>query len=155
MTVNVTSPITGSAQTGLTSPTYTIVADVAPTQQGRQYAVTALGGTQTGVDISSASRPFTLTFTKPASIKTLQAVDPVTGLLRSVPRNSYTWNFRKGVVPLAGQASVVARGYISLEIPAGSDLADAANLRAMLSCMIGTLSQVSAGLGDTLVSGVM
>jgi len=155
MTVNVTSPVTGSAQTSFTSPNYSIVADVAPTAQGRQYAVTALGGTQVGVDISSASRPFTLTFTKPAVLKTLQAVDPVTGLLRNVPRNVYTFIFRKGVTPLAGQASVIAIGRVSLEIPAGTDLADPANLKGMLSLMIGTLSQVSAGLGDTAISGVM
>jgi hypothetical protein len=155
MTVSVSSPITGGAQTNFTAPTYTVVVDVAPTQQGKQYAVTALGGTQAGVDISSASRPFTVTFSKPAVLKTLTAVDPVTGLLRSVPRNSYVWNFRKGVTPLAGQASVVAAARISLDIPAGADLADPANLRALLSCMVGTLNQVSAGMGDSVVSGVV
>lgn len=154
MTVNVTSPITGSAQTGFTSPTYTVVADVAPTSQGKQYAVTAIGGTQAGVDASSASRPFTFTFTKPAVLKQLNPVDPVTGQLRSVPRNTYTFVGRKGVTPLAGQASAVAIGRFTLDVPAGSDLADPANIRALLSMMIGGITQVSSGLGDTAVTGV-
>jgi hypothetical protein len=49
MSISVTSPITGGAQTGLTSPTYTVVTDTAPPgNPGKQVAVTALGGTQAG-----------------------------------------------------------------------------------------------------------
>lgn len=155
MTISVTSPVTGGAQTGLTSPTYTIVTDTAPTAQGKQYAVTALGGTQTGVTVSSVAAPFTLTFVKPAVLKGLQPVDPVTGVLRSVPRNTYHVIVRKGVLPLAGQAYTNMICRASLEVPAGSDLADPANVRAALSLLIGGLNQISAGLGDTVVSGVM
>lgn len=36
-----TSPVTGSAQTGFTSPTYTITADKFPGNNGVQYAITA------------------------------------------------------------------------------------------------------------------
>lgn len=49
MAFTLTSPITGAAQTGFTTPTYTHVSDVAPEANGRQVAVTALGGTQTNV----------------------------------------------------------------------------------------------------------
>jgi hypothetical protein len=55
-----TSPVTGAAQSGLTAPTYTLTADVAPAQNAKQYAVTALGGTQTGVISHSVAAPFTL-----------------------------------------------------------------------------------------------
>ena len=62
MAISLTSPITGAAVTGLTSPTYTVAVDTPPNTWSKQWAVTALGGTQTGVDTSSsASRPFTLT----------------------------------------------------------------------------------------------
>jgi hypothetical protein len=44
---------------------------------------------------------------------------------------------------------------ISLDVPAGSDTADAPNIRAAVSAAVGALNQFSAGLGDTLVSGVM
>ncbi len=155
MTVVVTSPITGAAQTGLTSPTYTLTADVAPDSNGKQVAVTALGGTQTGVSVHSVASPFTHTFTRPKALKQLGVPNPVTGVVSNIGRNSYKLITRKGVVPLAGQAPVVALLTTQLDIPAGTDLANPAEIRAALSSHIGYLSQVSAGLGDTLVSGVM
>jgi hypothetical protein len=68
MSFSLTSPITGGAQTGFTSPTYTIAVDSSPNgQAGKQYAVTAIGGTQTGVDTSSSpSNPFTVNLVRPA-----------------------------------------------------------------------------------------
>lgn len=156
MSFTVTSPVTGGAQTGFTSPTYTIAADTAPTSAGKQYAVTAIGGTQAGVDAaSSPSKPFTVTLSRPQVLRALSPIDPVTGVLRSVPRNSYTINVRKGVVPLSGQSPVVLLAKLSIDVPAGADLADAANVRAAMSLLIGTLNQISASLGDTLVTGVI
>jgi len=156
MTVSLTTPVTGGTQTGFTSPTYTIAADVAPSASGKQYAVTAKGGTQpSAVDVSSVSRPFTILFNKPAVLKVLQPVDPVTGQLRNVPNNTWTWLVRKGVTPLAGQASRIATGRVTLDIPAGSDLADPDNIRAMISLLIGALNQASSGLGDTLNTGIV
>jgi len=156
MSLSLTTPITGAAQTGFTSPTYTIVADTAPTSAGKQYAVTAIGGTQAGVDAaSSVSRPFTVTLQRPATLKTLGPVDPVTGALRSVPRNTFSVIGRKGVTPLAGQSPVTLLSKLTIDVPAGADLADAANLRAAMSFLIGSLNQVSSGLGDTIISGVI
>lgn len=154
MTYGVTTPVTGAAQTGFTSPTYTIASDVAPDVNGKQHAVTAIGGTQTGVDVSSVSRPFTLTFVRPKSLKQLGAPNPVTGVISNVPRNTYKLITRKGVLPLAGQASTTMIITTTIEVPAGSDTADAANVRAALSLHIGALSQQSAGIGDTSVSGI-
>jgi len=42
MTFALSSPVTGAAQTGLTSPTYTVTADTPPDANAKQYAVTAL-----------------------------------------------------------------------------------------------------------------
>lgn len=156
MSFVLTSPVTGGAQTGLTSPTYTIATDTAPNNSGKQYAVSALGGTQSGVDAtSSPSRPFTITLSRPPVLRQLSAVDPVTGQLRSVPRNVYKIVVRKGVTPLAGQPAAQAYLTCSLDIPAGADSADAANVRAALSLMIGSLNQISASIGDTIVTGVI
>jgi hypothetical protein len=155
MTVSVTSPVTGAAQTGLTTPTYTHVSDTAPDVNAKQYAVTALGGTQTGVTVHSASSPFTLAFWRPKILKILGVVDPVTGQLKSVPVNTYKVITRKGVTPLAGQSVRTMVVNSTIDIPAGSDLADAPNVRAALSLHIGALSQVSAGLGDTTVTGIL
>ena len=73
---NPTSPVTGAAQTGLTTPTYTFVADVAPDANGKQVAVTALGGTQVGVTPHSVASPFTGTFVRPKSFKALGQPNP-------------------------------------------------------------------------------
>lgn len=155
MTFALTSPVTGGAQTGFTSPTYTIVSDNFPDVNGKQVAVTALGGTQTGATVHSVSSPFTVASVRPKTYKVLGKTNPVTGLLPSVPVNQYKVITRKGVLPLAGQPYAVARMTTIIEIPAGSDTADAANLRAMFSMHIGSLNQQSAGAGDMVVTGVM
>jgi len=155
MTVAVTSPVTGAAETGFTSPTYTHVADQAPDVNGKQYAVTALGGTQAGVVVHSVAAPFTTSVWRPKTFKVLPKTNPVTGTLPSVPMNTYKVITRKGTLPLAGQPYSIARMTTIIEIPAGSDVADPTQLRAMQSMHIGVLTQVSAGLGDTTIAGVL
>lgn len=150
-----TSPITGAAQTGLTSPTYTLVSDLAPDNNGKQVAVSALGGTQTGVTTHSVAAPFTITFTRPKVFRNLGKANPTTGVIKDVPRNTFKCITRKGVTPLAGQPFVNMQITTIIDVPAGSDTADAANLRAALSAHIGALSQQSAGAGDTVVSGIV
>jgi hypothetical protein len=155
MAVSLSSPVTGGAQTGFTSPTYTVVADIAPDVNGKQWAVTALGGTQTGASIHSVAQPFTWTYWKPKVFRVLGKPNPTTGLVTSVPVNVHKIVVRKGVLPLAGQPFVNASVEISIKIPAGSDVAGPAELRAMLSCAIGGINQVSAGIGDTAISGIV
>lgn len=156
MSFTLTTPITGGAQTGLTTPTYTIAADTAPTSAGKQYAVTALGGTQTGVDTaSSPSKPFTVTLERPATLRALPALNGATGVLPSVPRNVYKIRVRKGVVPLTGQAPQTLIAELAISVPAGADTADPANIRAAMSLLIGSLNSISASIGDTLVTGVI
>lgn len=149
-----TSPVTGTSQTGLTSPTYTLSSDTAPTALGRQYAVTALGGTQTSVRTHTATDPFTVTIERPAQFRTVPAV--VSGSsLPQVPRNKFVLRVRKGVLPVVGQAAQPALFELVMNVPAGSDSADPANLRAALSLLFGVASQQSAGIGDTVVTGIM
>lgn len=155
MTITVTSPITGAAQTGFTAPTYTLTADLAPDNNGKQNAVTAIGGTQTGVTTHSIASPFTITAIRAKVFKFLGKPNPTTGLVKDVPRNVTKVLSRKGVLPLAGQPFATMLISTSIEVPAGSDTADAANVRAALSAHIGALSQQSAGIGDTSVSGII
>jgi len=155
MSFTLTSPITGSAQTGLTSPTYTHVADTAPDVTGRQVAVSALGGTQTGVTVHSMASPFTITVFRPKAFRFLGKPNPVTGLVKDVPRNTFKVITRKGVLPLAGQPYANMQITTIVDLPAGSDTADAANCRAALSAHLGALAQQSSGLGDTCISGVL
>jgi hypothetical protein len=157
MSLTVTSPVTGSAQTGFTTPGYTVALDSSPNgAAGKQYAVTAISGTQAGVDTSSSpSNPFTVNLARPAVLRTVGPIDPVTGALRSVPRNSYKIIVRKGCLPLAGQPKSVLNATLTMDVPAGADTADAANVRAAMSLFGGVIAQISASLGDTLVSGVI
>lgn len=155
MSFNLSSPVIGAAQTGFTSPTYTLVSDVAPTNNGRQVAVSAVGGTQVGVVANSVAAPFSVTFVRPATLRVLGQPNPITGLIANIPTNTYKVITRKGVLPLAGQPYKTMLITTIIEVPAGSDTADAANIKAALSCHIGSLSQQSAGVGDTTVSGVM
>jgi hypothetical protein len=155
MTIVFTSPITGGAQTGFTSPTYTVVADTsAPNPRTKQVAVTALGGTQASVRTSTVSDPFTVGYTPPASLKALPQPNPVTGKYPQIPFNVHTFNFRKGMNFAANQAPLVGWAEFRIGIPAGAESADAPNIRALASAIEGTLSQFVAGLGDTLVTGI-
>jgi hypothetical protein len=150
-----TTPVTGGAQTGLTSPTYTITADVAPDVNGKQHAVTALGGTQTGVRTHSVSDPFTITVNRPKTPKVLPSPNAVTGKYASVPRNVHTYVLRKGVNFAANNAPDLMLVRCEISVPAGSDAYDAVNIRAAMSLLVGVLSQQSAGLGDTLTTGII
>lgn len=152
--MTVPGTINGSAQNGgFTAPTFTTAASSTTFPNGKGYVVTAKGGTQPGaVDVHSASRPFSMLATRPANVRNLPALTS-SGVLPNVPVNKYTLSSRKGVTVLAGQASVNASVQTHINVPAGSDLADPSNLRAMISAHIGALTQMSAEIGETSLSG--
>jgi hypothetical protein len=154
MAISLSSPVTGASQTNLTTPTYTVVVDVAPDSNGKQYAVTALGGTQSGVTTTSVASPFTFTFWKPKVLKVLGNANN-SGFIASVPRNVYKALTRKGVTPAVNQPANTMLINTTIDVPAGADTYDAANVRAALSLHIGALQQLSAGIGDTAVTGTM
>jgi hypothetical protein len=155
MTTNVSSPVNGGAQTGFTSPTYTLVADQATDVNMKQWAVTGVGGAGNTPALHSASSPFSTSMWKPKVFKQLGTINPATGRLANVPINVYKGVTRKGTVPLAGQPA--ATSYIKSEIgiAAGADTASPIDVRAMISLHIGMLNQISAGLGDTAVTGLL
>lgn len=155
MPIVFTSPITGGAQTGFTSPTYTVTPDSsAPNTRTKQVAVTALGGTQTNVRTSTVSDPFTVSYTPPAVLKALPPVNSQTGRYPQVPFNKHTFMYRKGMNFAAGQTPLVGWAELNIGIPAGADSYDAANVRALASMIEGSIAQLVAGLGDTLVTGI-
>lgn len=151
----ISSPVTGLAQTGLTSPTYTLTADTPPSNSNvvKQWAVTSLGGTQTNVLTHSGASPFTISVIRPANYRGLSPVG-TNGLLRAVPRNTFKLMVRKGVVPLAGQAPVVLQATMSIDVPAGSPDADANSVAAAISLLGGAISQLAAGIGDTAKTNI-
>lgn len=156
MAISIPTPITGGAQTGFTSPTYTMTVDNPPDVFSKQSVVSALGGTQTGVVAHSVNVPFSLTVRRPSTLKTLFAkfLNGVTGKYTKVPTNTYTILTRKGVAIQSGQyENMLIR--TSVEVPAGADSFDIANIRAAVSAHVGLLSSQSAGIGDTVNTGVL
>lgn len=147
--------VAGATVTGFTTPTYTYSADTAPDVNGKQFAVTAIGGTQAGVTTHSAADPFTTCMWKPKLVKSLGPVVPNTGRVARVPKNVYKIVTRKGVTPLSGQPKETMIITTIVELPAGSDTADAPNLKAALSSHIGALSNQSSGITDTVTTNVL
>jgi len=149
------SPVTGSSVTGLAAPTYTFTTDVAPTVNGKQFAVTTLGGTQTGVATHAVSNPFSVTFFRPANLRVLPPQNPVTGVVKNIPMNTYKFITRKGVSPGANLPQMVARITTIIEVPAGADTADAVSLAAMLSAHFGVGNAQASGIYATVTSGII
>lgn len=148
--------ITGGAQTGFTSPTYTPVLDTNPPDvNAKMYVISAVGGTQAGVTAHSIASPFTITFWRPKFLKVLRAVAGQLTLLGKVESNVFNVVTRKGVTPFAGQPVQLMIVETKITIPAGADTADAANVKAALSAHFGAVNQTSAGIGDTALSGVV
>jgi len=149
--------ISGAAITGLTTPTYTLKKDVAPDIYSVQYAVTALGGTQTGVSLHSPTSPFTVTIKRPKALKTLGSVNPQTVLLTSsnVSKNPYSVIVRKGGVPLANNIPQVMLAKLEFSIPAGVESYSAAEIKAFASFTHGVMTNQIQGLVDTMLSGIL
>lgn len=154
MTLSVSSPVTGGAQTGFTTPTYTLTADSAPTTFGKQYAVTAVSGTGNTPRLHTISDPFTITLSRAAVIRTLQTPNPVTGRYGPIAKNVHKIVVRKGVNYAANQAPEVMLISTDLSVPAGADAYNAVDVRAAMSLYSGAVFASASGIGDTLVTGV-
>jgi hypothetical protein len=127
--------------------------DTPPASNGKQVYISALGGTQTGVDIHTVSNPFTLSMFRPGKIATLDPVDPNTGQLKKVPFNRYTLIGRKGLLPLAGQARKPGWIRIEVAIPAGAETADAPALAALHSMTFGAAYALAQEIYNTARTG--
>lgn len=156
MTFVLTGAITGGAQTGFTSPTYTVTADNAPDNRSKQLAVTALGGTQTGVVSHSVNAPFTVTFKRPSILKTLATafLNGVTGQYSRIPFNEYVMICRKAAQVASGQWVINEFRFVA-RVAAGTETYDAPNVRAGVSMSVGAINANSAGLGDTYTTGIV
>lgn len=148
------SSITGGAITGFTSPAFTQVDDVSPAQNAKQKTISAITGTVGSASANSVSEPFTSSFYKPSSLKTIPAPNPTTGLRGSIPNNQYKLVIRKGGEAATG-VPVVAIARLTIDVPAGMDSFDPDNVRALVSYLVGLLNEESADLADTLLTGVL
>jgi hypothetical protein len=133
MPIDISQVFTGNVTGGgFTASTYTTTDSSTTIPNGKVAVVTAEGGTNpAAVDVHSASRPFSIAVLRPPVVRILPPLNAA-GILPNVPINQYTISVRKGMTPLAGQASVVGSVEIRVKIPAGCDLADPANVGAMI-----------------------
>lgn len=152
--INFTSPVVGSAVNLLTSPTYTLTSDYAPQGHlGRQWAVSALGGTQTGVTIHSISSPFTVTFLRPSILKAL-GQPGANGVITNIGKNVWELLIRKGATPAANQNDMVNMIRVTFDVKAGTETYDGPEVEAMISCLAGVLAANAAGIALTLRTGI-
>lgn len=152
---NPSSPVSGAAVTGFTSPTYTLTTDVAPSMNGKQFAITALGGTQTNVDTNTVSKPFSVSFFRPAVLRGLPQANPVTGVIKNVPMNTYKLITRKGAQPAASQNAITCRITTVIEVASGTETYEPEDVKAMISAHFGVGWAQASGIADTVISGVM
>jgi len=149
------SPVTGAAISGFTSPTMTLALDIAPTPYGRQYAISALGGTQTGASPNSPTLPYTVTMVRPTMLKSIAPIKTGSNQLTANNRNIWKMVFRKGAVLNANGTIGIAISHIDWDLPAGMEAFAAAELKTLISFQIGILWSNAQGIYDTLATGVM
>jgi hypothetical protein len=85
----------------------------------------------------------------------LPQANPVTGVIKNVPINTYKLITRKGAVPAVNQVSLTARITTVFEIPAGTDTYEPEELNAMISAHAGALWNQADGIATTLRTGVI
>lgn len=152
MAIALSGAVTGSAQTGLTSPTYTVAAAQAPTSLGKQFIVASLGGTQTGVEAHAGSNPFLINFIVPANYRSVQMINS-SGVGVSRGMNVTSVKLLKGVSVDAANNKRNMMADLAIRVPPGADIFDPESVRAALSFFFGALYNQSAGFGDTVISG--
>jgi hypothetical protein len=155
MALSPSSPLTGAAITGLTNPTYTLTVDTPPDINAKQWAVTALGGTQTDVVAHSPDRPFTVTVKRPKVLKLQGSPNPITGVVPKSGMNEYAIIIRKGVSTDLNGAAAVAVADVRVRIPVGSTVNDSKNLLALFSALGGFIANQVQGLSDTTSTGIL
>jgi hypothetical protein len=151
-----TSPVTGAAVTGLTSPTYTLTQVSGPDVNWKRFAVTTLGGTQTSVRTHGASDPFYIEMSQPKVLKPRPSLDPGGMYYKGVgPKNVYGLRVVKGGIPVTGAPPEMALFRGEFAIPSGVESVDLVNLKAMLSLIGGVLFANALAVSDTFGQGTV
>lgn len=156
MSLTLTTPlnVAAGAQTGFAVGTMVLTQDAAPTTFGKKYTVSSFTGLLAGYRVHAISDPNMVTLSRAAVLKPLPPVNPVTLRYGPIPKNVHTVIVNKGVNCAANQQPEVMNLKLYMEIPAGSDAFDPVNVRGGIQLLIQALSSISAGVGDTAVTGV-
>lgn len=149
---NPTSPVVGqTGVTGLTNPTWTLVEGTPPVSNAREFIVTALGGTQTGVETHTQANPFVITAYRPTVYRPLGDLNG-NGVPSSFPKNVYSVVTKKGVEVYTGLRRIATIKTV-VEIPAGAEVQDAESISAALVAHAAVLHVNAAAVRDSLITG--
>lgn len=160
MSLTLTSPVTGAAQTGFTSPTFTLTADTFEPQGmiGKQWVVSAIGGSQGNTSTNKLGLPFTVSIARTKTLRSItEAVSNFIGYKVSVPRNEYVITARKGIAVnvLGGLSVAMIKATISLPVGSFVGTNSADDIRALHSLFIGALNQAPAQWADNEEAGTI
>lgn len=148
------SSISGSTITTFTTPAFTLAGVLAPAWNAVKKIVTAVSGTGTsGVTANSASSPFEAVFYVPQVLRSTPKPNPITGKYPPIPVNQYRLVVKKGGKVNADGTQATAVAKLSFDIPAGMETADADQVKALVSFIIGLATEESQDLVDTLIAG--
>lgn len=140
--MNLSSPITGMAQTGLTTPTFTLTTDAGISPNQKQWLITALGGTQTGVSAHKVDSPFLVSYTKPSSPKAIpREFMTASGPIGNIPKNVYRLFGRKQVLVNGSYGTAPCDMEITFRVPVGATVQDLTSIKSLISMMGGALTQ--------------
>jgi hypothetical protein len=159
MSVNLTSPVTGTVLNGFTAPTYTLTVANPADNFTRNWIVSAVGGTQGSVAVHTLSNPFAVMIKRPKTLKQAPPVDPSTGLYKgSVPKNLWTVSILKGVQMSTPDGKIVTIPIkIEIPLPAGVEASSTTldQLAGALSCTGGVILQVLPQMIQAAKDGVI
>lgn len=148
-----TSPVVGGIPTGFTAPTYTLSLDTSPSLNSKQYAITAIGGTQSSVDLNSISKPFTVSMFRPVTLSGQPTL--VNGVVKGLKNNIFKIITRKGALPVAGAVPSTILVTTTISVPSGVDVVEPEEIKAAMALHSGVLYQNCAGITDTVLQGTL
>jgi hypothetical protein len=85
----------------------------------------------------------------------LPPINPVTGVIRDIPNNSYKLITRKGVTPAANQSPRVMIITTTIDVPAGSETYEPEDVKAAFSAHFGVGWAEVQDMVDAAMTGVI
>jgi len=152
--INLSGPTTATTAGLLTAATYSFIPDMANDARSKVYVVSAIGGTQPGVNAHTADLPKLIVFKKPANWAVLGGYSATTGRWARVPKNTFRVVGKIGVLVAAGQTEIMTLG-LDIPIPAGALSYDQANTEAGIVMFLQGIINQLPGFIATTKTGLM
>lgn len=138
MSINLVGPTAAITTNNVIAGTYTFAEDMANDNRTRVYVVSAIGGTQTGVNLHTVDAPKQVMFKRPAQFLQPSAFNTVSGRYGRVPKNVTRVIGRGSCNVAAGQVEIIQMS-TDIGIPAGGVTFDRANVEASVAMYIAAL----------------